>query len=193
MCLMHLWWLPYRRIAPVLVINYLGCSFTSSLVNGNILFIYVIVIFNNCCLIIIYVSLHNALYDFVFIHRNISFIYFTIYIINMLKCVYFELNILYTCLFCFSISNTTYSKTNNFIFDLLFDIFISNNSLHIPGDYFYKMHITVPTHIFITPSCSFCWGLELAYFWIFFEDHIKRSGNWENPKTAIFDLPEPLN
>ena len=104
----------------------------------------------------------------------------------MLQRLFFEINAPKTCLHHFSMVNTSFDKANNAVFNLLFYRLISHISPSIYDDYFFKVQITVSTPIFTTPSCSFCWGPELAEFWIFFEDFIKRSGKLKSQKNRHF-------
>ena len=76
----------------------------------------------------------------------------------MLQLHFIEINALKTCIYCFSMANTSFNKANNAVSNLLFYRPISQISSPISDDYFFKVQIAVPTPIFTTPSSSFCWG-----------------------------------
>ena len=104
----------------------------------------------------------------------------------MLKRLFIKINGLKTCLHQFSIANASFNKANKAVSNLLFYRPISHISLHISDDYFLKVQITVPTPIFTTTSCAFCWWLKLVDFCNFFENLIKRSGKWGNLTNRHF-------
>ena len=105
---------------------------------------------------------------------------------DMLKRLFIDLNASKICAHCFSMANASFNKANKTVSNLLFCRPISHISPPISDDYFFKVQITVPTHIFTTHSCRFCSGLKLAEFCNFFEDFIKMSGNLKSPTNRRF-------
>ena len=109
---------------------------------------------------------------------------------DMLQPVQYKINVMKTRSRHFSTLTYQHIPADHSISNTLWDRPISNNSPSSFDYYFLKVQITVPTPIFTTPSCSFCWGQSWPSSAISFENIIKRSGKLKSPKIAIFDLLE---
>ena len=109
---------------------------------------------------------------------------------DMLKRLFIDLNASKICAHCFSMANASFNKANKTVSNLLFCRPISHISPPISDDYFFKVQITVPTHIFTTPSCVSAQGWSWPSSATFLRMSLKGVGIWKVQKIAVFDLPE---